>query len=130
MNSLTINFQLTFSQLQVKELYHQLSQMIKNGGFPINVYRKLFDSCVCSVSDYGGEIWGFKAYESNRQLQLKACRAYLGAPKQTAIPGLLSEMNWCEPRSRTQVQMVRYFHRLLKIEDQRLLKKIIFGIDN
>ena len=95
-----------------------------NGGFSHNIYKKLFDSCVCSVSDYGGEIWGYKAYESNRQLQLKACRAYLGLPKQTAIPGILSEMNWCEPRSRTQVQMVRYFHRLLKTEGDRLLKKV------
>lgn len=101
-----------------------ITKMIKHGGFPLNVYKKLFDSCVCSVSDYGGEIWGFKAYESNRQLQLKACRAYLGVPKQTAIPGLLSEMNWCEPRSRTQVQMIRYFHRLLKIDDQRLIKRV------
>ena len=98
--------------------------MIKHGGFPLNVFRTLFESCVCSVSDYGGEIWGYKSYESNRQLLLKAGRSYLGVPKQTAIPGLLSEINWPEPRSRTQIQMLRHFHRLVKMNDERLMKKV------
>ena len=98
--------------------------MIKNNGFPLNVYKKLFESCVCTVSDYGGEIWGYKLYESNRQLQLRASRAYLGVPKQTPISGIFSEMNWPEPRSRTQLQMVRHFHRMLKTDDDRLIKKV------
>ena len=98
--------------------------MIKNGGFPLNVFRKLFDSCVCTVTDYAGEIWGYKLFESNRQLQLRASRAYLGVPKQTPIPGIFSEMNWPEPRSRTQLQMVRHYHRMLKIYDNRLIKKV------
>ena len=33
-------------------------------------------------------------------------------------------MNWPEPRSRTQLQMVRHYHRMLKIEDHRLIKKV------
>ena len=98
--------------------------MIKNCGFPLNVFRKLFDSCVCTVTDYAGEIWGYKLFESNRQLQLRASRAYLGVPKQTPIPGIFSEMNWPEPRSRTQLQMVCHYHRMLKIDDNRLIKKV------
>ena len=91
-----------------------ITKMIKNGGFPNNVYKKLFDSCVCTVTDYGGEVWGFKSYEANRQVLLKSARAFLGLPKQTPIPGILSEMNWPEPRSRTQIQMVRQFYRMRK----------------
>ena len=87
--------------------------MIKNGGFPLNVYKILFDSSVCSITDYGSEVWGFKDYEPTKKVQLKACRAYLGVPKNTPIPGLLSEINWNKPRLRTQIQMIRYFHRLL-----------------
>ena len=68
-----------------------------------------------------------KLFESNRQLQLRASRAYLGVPKQTPIPGIFSEMNWPEPRSRTQLQMVRHYHRMLKIYDNRLIKKIFYG---
>ena len=90
----------------------------------LNVLRKLFDSCVCTVTDYVGEIWGYKLFESNRQLQLRASQAYLGVPKQTPIPGIFSEMNWPEPRSRTQLQMVCHYHRMLKIDDNRLIKKV------
>ena len=101
-----------------------ITKMIKNGGFPLNVYRNLFESCVCTVTDYAGEIWGFKSYESNKQVQLKASRAFLGVPKQTPISGILSELNWPEPRSRTQLQMVRHFHRMTKMDDGRLIKKV------
>ena len=98
--------------------------MIKNGGFPLNVYKILFDSSVCSITDYGSEVWGFKDYEPTKKVQLKACRAYLGVPKNTPIPGLLSEINWNKPRSRTQIQMIRYFHRLLKMDNKRLSKRV------
>ena len=98
--------------------------MIKNGGFPLNVYKNLFESCVCSVTDYGGEIWGYKEYESIKQVQLKGARAFLGVPKQTPIPGILADLNWLEPRSRTQLKMVRHFHRMVNLEDNRLTKKI------
>ena len=101
-----------------------ITKMIKNGGFPMNVYKNLFESCVCSVTDYAGEIWGFKGYESSRQVQLKGARAFLGVPKPTPIPGILSEINWLEPRSRTQIQMVRHFHRMSKMNDERLTKKV------
>ena len=98
--------------------------MIKNGGFPLSVFKVLFESCVCSVTDYGIEVWGYKEFESITKIQLKASRAYLGLPKQAALPGLLSELNWIEPRSRTQLQIIRYFHKLNKMDDQRLTKKV------
>ena len=101
-----------------------ITKMIKNGGFSLNVYQNLFESCVCSVTDYGGEIWGYKEYESIKKVQLKGARAFLGLPKQTSIPGILAELNWLEPRSRTQLQMIRHFHRMLKLDDNRLTKKI------
>ena len=48
----------------------------------------------------------------------------MGLPKQAAIAGLLSEINWIEPRSRTQLQVIRYFHKLTKMDNQRLTKKV------
>ena len=69
-------------------------KMIKNGGFPLSVFKVLFESCVCSVTDYGREVWGYKEFESITKIQLKASRAYLGLPKQASLPGLLSELNW------------------------------------
>ena len=101
-----------------------ITKMIKNGGFPLNVYKKLYDSSVCSVSDYGGEIWGFKEYEVTRKIHLRAIRAFMGIPKKTPIPGVLAEMNWLDPRSRSQIRMIRHFKRLTKLPDHRLTKKV------
>ena len=79
------------------------------------------------MTDYASEIWGYKEFESIQKIQLKASRAYPGVPKQTPIPGLLSEMNWIESRSRTQLNMVRHLHRLQKMDDSRLSKKYSSG---
>ena len=107
-----------------RSLSSVITKMIKHGGFPLNVFKVLFNSCVCSVTDYGSEVWGYKEYESISKIQQKAARSFLGLPKQAAIPGLLSELNWIEPRSRTQLQIIRYYHKLNKMDDQRLTKKV------
>ena len=101
-----------------------ITKMIKNGGFPLNVFKTLYDASVCSVSDYGGEIWGFKDYDVMNKIHLRALRAYLGIPKRTPIPGILSEMNWLDPRSRTQIRMIRQYKRLSKLPDSRLTKQV------
>ena len=93
-----------------------ITEMIKNGRFPLNVYEKLYEASICSVSDYGGEIWGFKEYEDSRKIHLRAIRAFLGIPKRAPIPGVLAEMNWLDPRSRTQIRMIRHFKRLLNFQ--------------
>ena len=128
---LTLNEHLDFklsadilSQSGGRALSAVITKMIKNGGFPLNVFKILYESSVCSVTDYGSEIWGYKEFESIQKIQLKASRAYLGVPKQTPIPGLLSEMNWPESRSRTQLNMIRHYHRLQKMDDSRLSKKV------
>ena len=101
-----------------------VTKMIKNGGFPINVYNLLYESCVCSISDYGGEIFGFHQYSSLDKIHSRAARAFLGVSKSTPKQGLRAEMNWLEPRSRTQLKMLRMYHRLVTMPDQLLTKQI------
>ena len=101
-----------------------VTKMIKNGGFPLKVYKKLYETCVCSVSDYGSEILGFNEYASLEKLHSRAIRAFLGLPKLTPISGLRAEMGWLEPRSRTQINMVRLYHRLVKMPENRITKRV------
>ena len=53
-----------------------ITKMIKNGGFPLKVYKILYESCVCSISDYGSEILGFHQYDSIEKL----LQSYQGFP--------------------------------------------------
>ena len=101
-----------------------ITKMIKNSGFPLNVYSKLYDTCVCSVSDYGAEVLGYHEYVALERLHLRAIRAFLGLPRNTPAVGLKLELDWMEPRSRTQIKMIRLYHRLTVMPDTRLTKKV------
>ena len=54
-----------------------ITKMIKNKGFPFSVYSTLYQACVCSISQYGGELFGFSEYESSFKLHTRAIRALL-----------------------------------------------------
>ena len=98
--------------------------MIKNGGFPFSIYSLLYDVCVTSVSDYSAEIFGYTQYQPTLKLHLRAIRAFLGLPKNVTSCAALSEVDWLLPKFRGQIRMVRLYHRILKMEDCRLTKKV------
>ena len=58
-----------------------ITKMIKNSGFPYNVYSNLIDSCVNSITDYGGSVIGFDQHEGPLKIHSRAARAFLGVPK-------------------------------------------------
>ena len=101
-----------------------ITKTIKNGGFPFSIYSMLFEAMVCSVSDYGAEIWGFESRDATSKIPLRAARCFLGLPKNATSAGVLSEMNWPEPVYRAQVRMVRQNFRIVKMDKTRLTKKI------
>ena len=45
-----------------------ITKMIKNKGFPFNVYTILYEACVTSISDYAGEVTGHTQYSQSVQL--------------------------------------------------------------
>ena len=89
-----------------------ITKMIKNQGFPFNVYSILYDSCITSISDYAGEVTGYTQYGKSVQLQSRAIRAFLGLPKNSCSIGVLSEVDWLLPEYRTRLRMVRQYNRM------------------
>ena len=84
--------------------------MIKNNGFPFNIYEMLYNACVTSVKDYAHEVIGFHEYSGASNLHTKAIRNYLGVGNAASLCGLRAEMSWLEPRSRTQIKMINFFN--------------------
>ena len=101
-----------------------LTKMIKNGGFPYNVYSKLYNACVTSIVDYSGPLTGFDKYDSSMKLHLRAIRAFLGVPKNVCSVGLVSEVDLILPQYRTNILMVRQYHRMLCMNNSKLTKQI------
>ena len=89
-----------------------------------NVYSILYKACVCSISEYGSEIFGYEKFDSSFKLHLRAARAFLGLPKNVTSFGLASEIDWLLPENNTKIKMIRHFGRLLKTPDSRLMKKV------
>jgi hypothetical protein len=102
-----------------------ITKMIKNNGFPFNVYTLLYNTCVTSVSDYSAAVTGYTQYDSTLQIHLRAIRAFLGVPKNACNVGVLSEVSWVLPQYRTKMQVVRQYHRLINMADTRLANQIL-----
>ena len=101
-----------------------ITKMIKNKGFPFSIYSILYQACICSISQYGSEVFGFDKFDSTYKLHLRAARAFLGLPKNVASFGLLSELNWLLPHLQTRIKMIQYFSRIMNTPSNRLLYKV------
>ena len=101
-----------------------VAKMIKNGGLPFNVYSMLYSSCVTSVSDYSASITGFCESSTMLKLHLRAIRAFLGVPKNAPGAGVLSEVGLLLPKFRTRLEMIRHYHRMINMPDNRISKKV------
>ena len=112
------------SQSAGRALSAIITKMIKNCGFPLNVYSLLLNACVNSVSDYSAAITGFEQYDSLLKVQLKAVRAFLGLPKNACSPGVLSEVDMLLPHYRTRLAMIRCYHRMLCMDNNRITKRV------
>ena len=98
--------------------------MIKNKGFPFSIFSILYQSCVCSISQYEGEVFGFDEFDSTFKLHLRAARAFLGLPKNVTSYGLVSELDWLLPHFQTRIKMVQYYSRIMCTPSTRLLYKV------
>ena len=101
-----------------------ITKMIKNKGFPFSIYSVLYQACICSISQYGSEVFGYEKFDSTFKLHLRAARAFLGLPKNVASFGLLSELDWLLPHYQTQIKMIQYFSRIMNTPSNRLVYKV------
>ena len=85
----------------------------------------LFECAVCSVSDYGAEIWGFAPKDAFTKIHVRAARCFLGLPKSATTAGVLAEINWTEPVFMSQVRMIRHYFRVNQLECSRLTKRVL-----
>ena len=103
-----------------------ITKMIKNKGFPMKVYRNLYETCVLSVLLYGAEVsWGFKQYNSTLKLHHRALRAFLGVSSQTPICGIKCELQFMDPQSHSQLRMIRQWMRMRSLPDHLLTRRIL-----
>jgi hypothetical protein len=97
-------------------------KQIKNIGF--NTFKKLFENGVDPVLSYGAEIWGNYDSVEIERVQNRACRYYLGVSSLTPLPFLNGDVGWIPCKYKRYSHMIRYWNRLIKMENSRLTKKL------
>ncbi len=95
---------------------------LKELGF--KCYEKLYRTGICPVLEYGSEIWGYKIYKCSESIQERAIRYFLGLHRFTPIPALRGEVGWNSTQSHRWINMVRFWNRLVEMDESRLTHKL------
>ena len=101
-----------------------VAKLKKSNHMNYSTYTKLYESGVTPIVDYGSEVWGYKNYNKPNIIQNKAMRVFLGVHRFAPVAGLEGDMAWLSPQYRRWLSILRYWNRLLKMNDDRLPKKM------
>ena len=87
-------------------------------------FKKCFETNINPITDYGSEVWGYMREASTDQIQIKAIRTYLGVHKFAPILALLGDIGWLPSFIRRKLSLLRYWNRLVKMDNTRLTKTV------
>ena len=104
------------------------------GNIGYNSFTKLFNCSVAPVLEYSSEVWGYRENLQCERIQQRACRYFLGVHPKTPILALTGDMGWVPVHIKRHRNMLRYWNRLVQMDDHRLTKKVflydVFKCDN
>lgn len=94
---------------------------LKDFGF--KAFEKLFTSCVVPILDYGASSWGYRQFQSIDNVQNRALRYFLGVHRFAPILALHGDTGWVPSVYRRWHCMLRFWNRLITMDDARLTKR-------
>lgn len=93
-------------------------------GLPYSVYTKLYNACVCPILYYCSEIWGFKEHNTANLIQNRAIRFFLGVHNFASNAAINGDMGWTPAHIRHKINMLRFWNRLIEMDNERITKKV------
>ena len=69
-------------------------------------------------------MWGFKNSKNAETVHYRAIRYFLGVHAFTPTEGMYGAMGWATPQMRHHVNMIRFWNRIVNMDDARLTKKV------
>ena len=92
--------------------------------FGINTYEKLYHSCVVPILDYQSSVWGYKDYSDIDSVQNRSIRYFLGVHRFAPKLAINGDVGWMPSTERRWYNMLRYWNRLVNMDDSRICKKV------
>ena len=96
------------------------------GGMPYKIFTKLYDTMVQPIISYGAAIWGQKSFGVINAVQQRAMKFFLGVPKRAPNAGVIGDMGWIDPNTRSWIAVGQQWCRLRNME-MDCLNKVIFN---
>ena len=87
-------------------------------------FTKLFDAGVLSILNYGAEIWGYDNFSKCDNVINRAMRYFLGVNIFAPTAALYGDMAWLPLKFSRYISMLRFWNRLIKMENTRLTKRV------
>ena len=94
----------------------------------IKTYESLYKSYVLPIINYGSAVWGFDEYSKPQTLQNRLSRFFLGVHRFAPVAATKIEMNWLDTRETRWLEMLRYYNKIVEMNDDRL-PKIVYEWD-
>ena len=94
------------------------------GGLPFSTYKKLYDSTVLSIINYGASIWGCKRFSSISAVQNRALRFFLGVGRYTPNAAVNGDMGWDSVYQQQWRNVMNQWCRIQLMDHNRLNYKI------
>ena len=94
------------------------------GGMPVHIFTRLYDTLVQPIIDYGVAIWGQSEMSVINTVQNRASRYFLGVGKYTPVAALRGDLGWSDPKHRQWMGVSRQWLRLCNMTDTRLNKQV------
>ncbi|WAQ95327.1 hypothetical protein MAR_028017 [Mya arenaria] len=101
-----------------------IAKFKNNGGFPFDVYSKLYYSCVVPIITYGAAVCGTRSFSCINEIHHRAMRFFLGTGNYTPIAAVYGDMGW-KPIIVDQWKSVcNHWNRCLRYDVSRINKKV------
>ena len=115
----------TLAESSTRALGAIISKLRSVGNMGYQTFSKCVESCVYPVMEYGAEVWGGIKDAPTDLTQMKAIRAFLGVHKFAPNLAIIGDMGWCPAYIRRKISLLRYWNRLVKLDNDRMTKKIL-----
>ncbi len=80
--------------------------------------------CSDRIIQYSSGAWGNRNFKNCEDVILRACWFYCGVHRLTPKAGIQGDIGWLGHCSKSILEIIRLYNRFLKMDDNRLNKKI------
>jgi len=86
-------------------------------GLSVQSGQKLWESMVRPTLEYAAEVWGGGNWPQADCIQNAAGRTILGLHRFSAVEVARGELGWLSMQARREIKQLKYWGKLLKMED-------------